>query len=239
MIVLGIIDVRQIEPERVGDVSQNQLFLRAKAAQNTDEVRQKLGAYYLLSYLVREHMGADLLPEIYYTSFGKPYFKDSSELRFNISHDRCFAAVILSDGECEVGVDIQSMPDRKIRLERIRERFFAPLDYLSGKNDKNTKKINTHPVLPEFFSVKQTADGYAAEKMRDMTDIEIISGDDTAELEFLTKWTLLEATVKAMGEGMSAYRDSEKLDTDSYITAFKHNGNTFLLSAVAIKSESK
>lgn len=237
MIVLAIIDVCEINPERVGDVSKNQLFLRAKEAANPDEARLKLGAYILLSHLAREYMGADVLPEICYTPMGKPYFATDFKWQFNIAHDRDLCAVVLSDSCDAVGVDLQSMPERKIRLERIRQRFFAPLDYLSGKSGEEGGKIHTLSIIPEFFSAKQTTDGYAAKKLSDTADFEKVSERGTADLDFLTKWTLLEATVKATGEGISTYRNSEKVDTDSYISAFKYNGRTFSVSCAVISNK--
>ena len=237
MVVLGIMDVRGIIPERVGDVSQNQLFLRAKEVKNTDEARLKIGAYVLLSHLAREYMGADVLPEIYYTPMGKPYFKENSDWQFNISHDRDLCAVILSNDYSALGVDLQSMPDRKIRLERIRERFFAPLNYLSGKERDEGQKANTLPLLLKFFTAIEQGGTYATAALEEPTGFDIIFYEDTAELDFLTKWTLLEATVKATGEGISTYRDTEKLDTHTSVYAFRRDGHTFSLSAAAVKQE--
>ena len=234
MLALGIIDVRNINPETVGDVSENSLLLRAKEAKKRDEARLKFGAYFLLSHLAEKYMGCENLPEICYTPMGKPYFKDRPDFQFNISHDRNLCAVILTDTYAAVGVDMQSMPDREIRLEKIKERFFSPLDYLSGKERKKAEEAYTLPVKVEFFNVKETECGYSAEKLSRPEGFLLMPDADTAELDFLTRWTLLEANVKATGEGISTYRDTKNLDTHTYITAFKHEKHTFSLSVAAI-----
>ncbi|MBE6548010.1 MAG: 4'-phosphopantetheinyl transferase superfamily protein [Ruminococcaceae bacterium] len=64
---------------------------------------------------------------------GKPFFENSDNLRFSISHDESCVAVAISD--TPIGIDIQSQAKNQ---EKIAKRFFAPLEYekiLNGDED--------------------------------------------------------------------------------------------------------
>ncbi|MBL8006956.1 MAG: 4'-phosphopantetheinyl transferase superfamily protein [Ignavibacteria bacterium] len=77
-----------------------------------------------------------------YTSFGKPFIKDS-EIKFNLSHS-CDYAVIAFSGINEIGVDIErlrEMPDAM----NIASRYFSEKEILEFSGLKN-ESINT-----EFF----------------------------------------------------------------------------------------
>lgn len=107
----------------------------------------------LLAFLYREETG-QVLPEIWVTDRGKPYFPDS-DLHFSISHTRTHAVCALA--HCPVGVDAEEL-GRKIR-EPFAKRVLSPGEWQQYMTAPDLERaILTFWVLKEA-SVKLTGEG--------------------------------------------------------------------------------
>ena len=166
------------------------------------------------------------MPSIEFTDEGKPYFTKNSNIPcpvFSISHDRDFAAVAISDENINLGVDIQSMPENKGRLERIAQRFlevfrrsdsvYKKLMMESEMKRSRTREHISHLFLylDESFDILESDEGKIGE---------IIFGKEEKEYEYLTKWTALEASLKMSGGGFADYNDAENIINDASIYNF-------------------
>lgn len=92
---------------------------------------RSLGASLLLLFaLQQEDVCVSKLPDFSYAENGKPYFKEFSEIYFNLSHTKNMIACVISD--VGVGVDIEHVREIKdITINRVfteREKTFAGLD---------------------------------------------------------------------------------------------------------------
>ena len=185
-------------PEKIGE--------RLGKRKNENEKRLGIGAYALLFRLCSQIIGEDSeVPEILYTGEGKPYFSEEKDneslqnkIKFNISHDGELATVCICDSGEEVGIDVQSESRRKISLERIAERFFSP--FRNPKESVKREEIESRDVSLSFYVI---SDG----------EIEQVSDESFAlsseASEFLSRWTLLEAALKADSRGFGAVEESD------------------------------
>ena len=94
---------------------------RLEKIKNQDRKGSSLAALISLARLVDEYLPLS----IERTENGKPFFKDLTSLKFNLSHAGGIAVVAVSD--CDIGVDIEFIRD-DVDTQRIAERFFAPTD---------------------------------------------------------------------------------------------------------------
>ena len=142
---------------------------RVRSTKNEGEKRLRAGAYALLLELykecAREHGLSAKMPEICYTGEGKPCFFANDSLhnvpKFSISHDALLSVVALSFGDEQVGVDVQSLPNGRVRLERVAERFLMPLRRLDvqfsrGESEAFECEDDISPTY-SFYEIKNLA----------------------------------------------------------------------------------
>ncbi len=239
MIYLGILELSEkisdVYADKLGDAVKN----RINEAKNPESRIARLGAYSLLvgmyDYLKGECCFQEKMPQICYTGGGKPYFLENNSLqnapKFNISHDLGLAVCVISNS-CEVGVDVQSMPKRRLNLSRIADRFFAPL-----------RRID--PLIPEepeddelevsvlFFT---ECGGELSLSELDKLSLKRVR-DALSSSDFLSKWTLLEAVLKMSGGGFgdSAAANELLANSDTVTFSLKHNGDEYFISAAVGK----
>ena len=181
---------------------------RLSARRNEKERRLSAGAYSLLSKLYKKALGTDdEMPQILYTGEGKPYFEEEkdnkglqNEVKFSISHDEEVAVVALSLHDGEVGVDVQSEPKRRINLEKIAERFFSP--FRNTKEVVEREKIEKGDISISFYKIENGQICDAEETGFSISD---------TPSEFLMRWTLLEASLKASSYGFSKVEDRDAI----------------------------
>lgn len=89
------------------EVSMQRRVYAMKYRQLIDRVLS-VEAYRLLCQGLREEYGIDALPELVYSSHGKPLLKDYPSIHFNWSHCRKGVACVLNDSP--VGIDIEEVP---------------------------------------------------------------------------------------------------------------------------------
>lgn len=68
-----------------------------------------LRAQALCAYALLKHAAGGVLPEIFYTASGKPYFKDRPEMFFSLSHTD--GAALCAVADAGVGADIERLRD--------------------------------------------------------------------------------------------------------------------------------
>ncbi len=176
--------------------------------------KQRIGAYISLDFLYKSIFGTQKeMPNLDYNEKGKPYFTNCKDVFFSISHDEDYSAVAICDTCRDIGIDIQAMPKNKSRLERVADRFLS----VFKRNDftyNAKKKMKENPS-----SIKENDISYIFAELGEHGKIEIV--EDTVhefleknkadEYEYLTKWTLLEASLKMEGSGFREYENAEKI----------------------------
>ena len=207
---------------------------RLSARRNEKERRLSAGAYSLLSKLYKKALGADdEMPQILYTGEGKPYFEEEkdnkslqNEVKFSISHDEEAAVVCLGVGDGAVGIDVQSEPRRRISLDKIAERFFSP--FKNPKAEVTREKIEKDEITLSFYEIR---DGEIAD-----AEEEVFAFSDNPS-EFLAKWTLLEASLKASSRGFSAIEERDAILKRVRTRTFSLvlSGREYAVSAAAMK----
>jgi phosphopantetheinyl transferase len=209
MLYIGVLQIREEDDISALSVSlPEEIRERIEKRRNEKERRLSVGAYSLLRTLYGRALGESVeIPEILYTGEGKPYFCGQNEnsglqgqIKFNLSHDGELAVACLSDSADEVGIDVQSEPRRRISLEKIAERFFSP--FRNPKERAEREKIDKGEVSLSFYGI---SDGKITEREGDGVDIR-----DTAP-QFLERWTLLEASLKAAACGFSAPEERDAI----------------------------
>ena len=149
--------------------------------------REREFSYMLLFYAYGNFVSdSGALPNIERDGNRKPYFSDG-KIDFNISQDKDIAAVVISD-EGSVGIDVQA---HKEVSDRLREK--ASLIYESN----NISSVTDGGTLREEIEAVE----YTSESGFLKSCIHIEKAID--KTDFFTKWTCLEALVKADGRGLS------------------------------------
>ncbi|MBO5415027.1 MAG: 4'-phosphopantetheinyl transferase superfamily protein [Clostridia bacterium] len=104
--------------------------------------------------------------------FGKPYFPECENLRFNISHSAQLATAALSfDGSNSVGIDIEKIADGR-DIKKITQRFFGERERAFLEAEEYSAKA--------FFLVWTAKEAYAKFVGRGLSAA--LSGADTFEL---------------------------------------------------------
>ena len=109
---------------------------QAESAKNFSSRAEKIVSYALLAYGYRRLIKRKDLPIIEHSENGKPYFADRSA-SFSISHSKSAVAVLLTDRDLELGVDIEEVRDLRSALvhrfasEKELTDLSTPLDAIS------------------------------------------------------------------------------------------------------------
>ena len=217
---------------------------RICAKKNRRDVAASALAYLLLYKLLRdaEHIGpGELLPELVQDG-KKPSFKcenkESPLPVFNISHSGSICAVIISD-EGEVGIDVQDCPENRATLGRALSRFTRGREQtldslLSGA------ECAKNFLEKAFFNLSIC--GEDPSEWLSPVSGELYGIEETKDRE-LTRWTMLEAYLKALGCGFSgkaATEDPPFRDAyDSLSFAINYKNTEYSVSAVRIKNKKR
>jgi phosphopantetheinyl transferase len=214
MIYIGIINVEKINEDNLSFLSEMPIGIieKIKNTKNKKEKKLRIGAYSVLAELYKILMGKDVsLPEIFYTGEGKPHFNTNNDNNslprapvFSLSHDGVIACVSISDDCGEVGIDVQTMPRRRIAMERIAERFFAPFSKAEVNDESNEKGILSSVETKIFFY--DFIDGKISTSQNIGIELNEIPYSSVKD-DFIAKWTLLEATLKMSGAGIGCSED--------------------------------
>ena len=209
MICIGVLRIRE-EDNLTGltDFLCEKTRERIEKRKSEKEKKLSLGAYSLLEKMYKKSFGDSVeMPEIVYTGEGKPCFEEEkdnkslqNEVKFSISHDEEVAVVALSLCDGEVGVDVQSEPKRRINLEKIAERFFSP--FRNTKEVVEREKIEKGDISISFYKIENGQICDAEETGFSISD---------TPSEFLMRWTLLEASLKASSYGFSKVEDRDAI----------------------------
>lgn len=213
MLYIGVLNTENLNPEceKTIETIPEEVREKVENTKNENEKRLRAGAYILLCEMYKEYAKNteknQKMPKILYTGDGKPYFEDvNKNLQkppfFSLSHDASLSCAVISDGELPVGVDVQSLPRGRVRIEKIAERFLAPLRRLDVQFSRGEMMgevvYEDEPEVKFFFyEIKDGCLCLTPEEKFSKTEI---SRND-AEADFLAKWTLLEAILKASGGG--------------------------------------
>ena len=107
-----------------------------------DDYLRSLIAWYLLKKYIKDDFFIDLNEEnIVLNEMGKPYIE--SEVYFNISHSNNFVAVIISESEC--GIDIE-VYDKKRNWEVLKKNILT---------ESELNSINDNVDIVKYWSIKE------------------------------------------------------------------------------------
>lgn len=118
---------------------------RERLLRQAGKQREPLCAYWLLRRALYEKCGWPELPEIGYTSTGKPYFPTCPEIHFNLSHTDGAVLVGLSDQM--VGVDIEKIRSlrpstlRRLKIGSSAQDFFQNWVRLEARSKRDGQGI--------------------------------------------------------------------------------------------------
>lgn len=149
----------------INDVCEDRLNLlhkkqqeRIKNIKNEKAKKQALAAELLVLYVVKKFKPKNIsIPPLRIAGeFGKPYFAENTDFKFNISHSGQWAVIAVSD--CEIGIDIEKIGKlrtnvaKRVLHEKEKQEFFSL--------DINSQKIRFYDywVLKESI-VKATGRG--------------------------------------------------------------------------------
>lgn len=68
-----------------------------------------------------------------YTKYGKPYFLNLPNRNISISHSKNYVAVMLSDKNQKIGIDIETIAER---IEKVTHKFLSPSELLWVDNQE-------------------------------------------------------------------------------------------------------
>ncbi len=195
-----------IDYSRLGEIppelNRDQLSVASYAA------RRVLAILYGIRYGVK-------MPEIARTRDGKPYFAGGeSDANFSISHTEKYAVAVLTDeGECGIDIECESSAHR---AERIEGRFLSTVDFAlpptANQPDVLVARLDNPlgtSALCELTVGKERKpfdDVAYPLRGRSLTELPV-----NANLSPLSRWTLLEAALKADGRGFGAYKSAESI----------------------------
>ena len=221
MIYIGILDASEIDPSDSRVISKIPEDIRGRVEKTKDIRERKLraGAYLVLVELAERFFDIQN-PRILYTDKGKPYIRNcknvnnSSQLLYNIniSHDEDFSAVVVTDEDIDVGIDVQTLKGN-ISIKSVSKRFFDKCSALRNDAVPEVKNLTEIPSLINrsvsvlFF---RGGDGGVFEAPYD--GFANKNGNICVEDErFLKKWTYLESHIKMLGEGFSGLSSFDKI----------------------------
>jgi 4'-phosphopantetheinyl transferase len=110
MFSLYIENIKEYDIEEAKQSLSNNILLRCNKNKVEDKRNQSIIGYYLLKKFLKEDYNIEL-NYLLENEYGKPYI---NEIHFNISHSKNMIAIIISDNEC--GVDIEVANSKNLRL---------------------------------------------------------------------------------------------------------------------------
>lgn len=188
--------------------------------------REREFSYMLLFYAYGNFVSdSGAVPSIERDGNGRPYFS-GEKIDFNISHDKDFAAVVISD-EGRVGIDIQ------LRSKNVSQRLIDKIFDIYN-NEITSDILNEYDSLNAQIEVLQYSEKEGIFKSR--TDIFAV--EDSAD--FFSLWTFIEAISKADGRGLSLFSkilSSEKMFSLRHACVKDKNGNFYALCVCKIPNK--
>lgn len=207
----------------------------------TQRTRASFAAHRTLEIMYRSIFN-ERLPETERTPEGKPYLRENPHgVYFNVSHTDSYAAVLLTDeGECGVDIEAELPPARAERIDRR---------YLSGL-DMSVDTLATQPQiiaarLPSPLDVTDLCELCAVKSQKKPDGMRCQSGEISLteleisnELSAVSRWTLLEAVLKADGRGFAAYKEADDIKAACVARHYLYkDGENKLYISVAIKKK--
>lgn len=221
MIYIGILDTAGICPSDSRVISKIPEDARGRVEKTKDGKERALraGAYLVLSELARRCYDLKNL-HFFYTDGGKPYINPPENVNncghlpynMNISHDGDISAIVLTDEDLDVGIDVQTVKE-KANAEVVSKRFFEKCSALRGESAPVLKNLAEFPKLMNK-SVNILCFKYGEGEILDvpydvfLSEKGLISAE---ELCFLKKWTYLESHLKMSGEGFGGLSFFDKI----------------------------
>lgn len=188
----------EIPPE----LNRDQLSVASYAA------RRVLAILYGIRYNVK-------MPEITRTKDGKPYFRDgAADAYFSISHTDKYAVAVLTDeGECGIDIECESSAHR---AERIEGRFLSSVDFTLPTTVNQPDVLVARLANP--LGTTALCELTVGKERKPFDDVAYpLNGRSLQELPVnsnlspLSRWTLLEAALKADGRGFGAYKCADEI----------------------------
>ncbi len=127
----------------------------------------------LLSVALKNYFDLHQIPEIAVTKHNKPYFKDQ-DITFNLSHSDNFIALIIGQGDLELGIDVEKIQSRK-NFSGLMSRVFH--------EDEKKWILGQSTISPEYPLATLT-----------------LKNDEM--IRFFLLWSAKEAYLKADGRGI-------------------------------------
>lgn len=110
MFSLYIENIKDYNIEEAKESLSDNILLRCNKNKVEEKRNQSIIGYYLLKKFLKEDYNIEF-NYLLENEYGKPYI---NEIYFNISHSKNMIAIIISDREC--GVDIEVSSDKNLRL---------------------------------------------------------------------------------------------------------------------------
>lgn len=133
---LGVWQITETENHLLSLISLNsEDAQRHHEMKNENRRKQWLACRILLT---RFHGHSSL--NINYQEYGKPYFTDTSELVFSVSHSGPYAAIILAKNRL-VGIDIEKITPR---LLKVKDRFLSEAESEAFYPEANLEKLSVY-----------------------------------------------------------------------------------------------
>ena len=243
MIYIGILDTSKINPSDGCVISKIPEEARGRVEKTKIEKEKaaRAGAYLMLPLLCGRAFGAENI-QICYTGKGKPYIiacdnvNNSSQTTYNISlsHDGDVAAVLITDGQLDVGIDVQSLKEN-VNIGAVSKRFFRKSETLAGDVPEEKGLHENLSLMGEdvLLSCFDFIDG----RIVGVPCSEFLNEDGSVsekERCFLGKWTYLESALKMSGEGFAALNSFDKIIEGSVCRRldFFKRGKYYSLTAI-------
>ena len=199
-------------------------------------------AAYMSLEVLYEVCFRERMPKIKRTEHGKPYFDENPHcVHFSISHTETHAVALLTDeGECGVDIEEEVSSSRAATIER---RFLSGIDF-------SLASFNTRPEiiaarLPSPLGARELCELTPRMPVTELDRVAYQRGERelcelwiTNGLEPISRWTLLEAVLKADGRGFAAYKSVGEIipSCTARHYVFTDNGKSFYIS-LAIKKK--